>query len=158
MILGFGVEMADTALAVEELDSAGFIADSDLAGGVQLDAGAFVEANAVVVGMDADVVLTGDVHSSWANELAVDPFSADYDPETGRGARAVEFIVPGISSPGTLDPERAAEGERSAVERHPHVKWVNLRQRGYAVLDLDRSDAVAGGVVEAPAEPLLAGP
>ena len=29
----------------------------------------------------------------------------------------MEFIVPGISSPGTLDPERAAEGARSAVER-----------------------------------------
>ncbi|MCA9687132.1 MAG: alkaline phosphatase D family protein, partial [Myxococcales bacterium] len=40
------------------------------------------------------VVLTGDVHSSFANELVPDPY-VDYDPDTGAGSIAVEFVTPG---------------------------------------------------------------
>lgn len=92
--------------------------------------------------IDDTIVLSGDVHASWANDLPLDPFSPGrYDPTTGRGSLAVECIVPGVSSPGMRDPVRAEEQARSAEERHPHVKWVDLLHRGYALLDLDRERA-----------------
>jgi alkaline phosphatase D len=85
------------------------------------------------------VVLTGDIHSSWANELTLNPWDpASYDPDTGRGALGVEFATPAVSSPGVSDPvvaTRRAERFRGAS---PHVKFVELHQRGYVLLDIDR--------------------
>ena len=43
------------------------------------------------------VVVTGDVHSSWGMDVTVGDGS--YDPSTGEGAVAVEFVAPGITSP-----------------------------------------------------------
>lgn len=81
------------------------------------------------------VVLTGDIHTTWAIDLAEAPTDATrYDPTTGRGALAVEFVVPGISSPG-FPPNLA--NLASAVQRMaPHMKFVDLTKRGYGVLDL----------------------
>jgi alkaline phosphatase D len=90
------------------------------------------------------VVLTGDVHSSWALEVAEDPFDRRrYDAATGRGALAVELVTPGISSPSPVAPERAETRARDALARHPHLRWLDLRERGYAVLELDRERARA---------------
>ena len=53
--------------------------------------------------IDNFVVLTGDIHSSWGNDLAeypLVPFA--YNGETGEGALGVEFVVSGISSPAPL--------------------------------------------------------
>ena len=77
------------------------------------------------------VVLTGDIHSSWAFELADDPFGPDYDPSTGAGAVAVEFVVPAVTSPGF-----PGNGIASFLETHPHLRWGNLVERGYVVLDV----------------------
>lgn len=89
-------------------------------------------------------ILSGDAHSSWAMELAPDPFSRDsYDPVTGAGSLAVEFVTPAISSAGIAEPEEA--GARAAQIRasHRHVKFVNLVERGYFLLDVDRERAQA---------------
>ena len=78
------------------------------------------------------VVLTGDIHTSWASDLV--PDGVAYDPVTGDGALAVEIVVPGITSPGLgelfvdLGPE--------IVTDHPRFKFVDLVKRGYAVLDV----------------------
>jgi alkaline phosphatase D len=77
------------------------------------------------------VILTGDIHSSWAFEVADDPFSADYDPVTGAGAVAVEFVAPSITSPGF--PSDTAD---VFMETHPHLKWGNLVDHGYVLLDV----------------------
>ena len=46
------------------------------------------------------VVLTGDIHSSWAMDLTEMPYDAAmYDPATGEGSLAVEFVTPAITSP-----------------------------------------------------------
>ncbi|MFX4543546.1 alkaline phosphatase D family protein, partial [Acinetobacter baumannii] len=42
-------------------------------------------------------VLTGDIHSSWANNVARTPYAADYNQ--ARDSLAVEFVCPGITSP-----------------------------------------------------------
>jgi alkaline phosphatase D len=80
------------------------------------------------------VVLTGDIHSSWANDLTDD--LSTYDPETGAGALGVEVIVPGVTSPGF-----ASEGGdvlEAFRDELRHVQWADLGRRGYVVLDIDR--------------------
>ena len=90
------------------------------------------------------VVLTGDAHSSWAIDLARDPFAPEaYDPASGRGVLAVELVTPGVTSPSDLDAGRAARNAARVVAQHPHIHWVDLHHRGYVVLDLDAERAQA---------------
>jgi alkaline phosphatase D len=84
------------------------------------------------------VVLTGDIHSSWANDLTQDPNNPDlasggYEAATGNGSRAVEFVTTSITSPGLDDPSGATAGFIRSV--NPHIKYVDFNQRGYALLD-----------------------
>jgi alkaline phosphatase D len=74
------------------------------------------------------VVVTGDNHSSFANELTYDPH-VGYDPTTGAGAVAVEFVTPGITSPGL------GIGDVFAGN-NPHTRWSDTDQHGYLVLDV----------------------
>lgn len=82
------------------------------------------------------VVLTGDVHSSWAYELARDPFDrAKYNPETGQGALGTEIITPAVTSPGGPAADRIA----GLYAARPHLKFVaGESQRGYVILDVTR--------------------
>ncbi len=83
------------------------------------------------------IVLTGDIHSSWANELVVDPGDPMlYDPATGKGSLGVEFVTPGITSPGVpavflglIDQSR---------KLNPHIRWLEATKRGFVVLDVTR--------------------
>jgi alkaline phosphatase D len=89
--------------------------------------------------IDNVVVLTGDIHSSWANDLCPNPFDPEsYDPQTGRGSLAVEFATPGVTSPGTLDPVAAEQRRLDVVTRHPHVKFAEYNHRGYVLVDVTR--------------------
>lgn len=87
------------------------------------------------------VVLTGDIHSSWAADLCQDPNNPDlasggYQAATGAGSHAVEFVGTSVSSPGANDPT----GSTAALLRsiNPHFKYINLTQRGYMLVDLTR--------------------
>lgn len=80
------------------------------------------------------VVLTGDIHSSWANE--VPRTLADYDPATGAGAKLVEFVVPAITSPGVG--EALAETVQQLFMESADVRWVDMLHRGYVLLDVKR--------------------
>jgi alkaline phosphatase D len=81
------------------------------------------------------VVLTGDIHSSFANELVVDPLDpAMYDPASGKEAVAVEFVTPGITSPGL--PASLLPTVEMARPFNPHVRWLDLVRQGYLVLDV----------------------
>lgn len=91
------------------------------------------------------VVLTGDIHSSWASDLTQDPNNPDadrggYDPDTGRGSLAVEFVGTSVSSPGLDDPT----GEIAAYLRsqNPHFKYIDLNKRGYMLLDVTHERVV----------------
>ncbi|MCU0969286.1 MAG: alkaline phosphatase D family protein [Rubrivivax sp.] len=84
------------------------------------------------------VVLTGDIHSSWANDLTQDPNNPDvagggYDARSGEGSRAVEFVTTSVSSPGLSDPN----GTTAAFVRsvNPHIKYVDFNRRGYLLVD-----------------------
>jgi alkaline phosphatase D len=76
------------------------------------------------------VVLTGDIHSSWAFDLAVDPANT-YDPSDGTGSVGVEFVVPAVTSPGL------AFGSGPLMAANPHLHWVDGSSRGYIVVDVD---------------------
>lgn len=80
------------------------------------------------------VVLTGDIHMSWAFDVV--PADVDtYDPSTGAGSIAVEFVVPSVTSP-SLDREPAETLSEAALEV-PHVRLAQLWKRGYVLLDVD---------------------
>ncbi|MCC6216999.1 MAG: alkaline phosphatase D family protein [Polyangiaceae bacterium] len=80
------------------------------------------------------VVLTGDVHSSWAFDVAPDPNEPTaYDASTGAGSLAVEFVTPAVSSP---------SGPFSVLlpaidSANPHLAYREVTMRGYILLDLD---------------------
>ena len=91
------------------------------------------------------IVLTGDIHSAWANDLARDPNNPDvasggYDKASGAGSRAVEFVTTSITSPGLPDPD----GTFAAIlfSQNPHIKHADLDRRGYLLLDLKPSRVV----------------
>lgn len=91
------------------------------------------------------VILSGDLHSSWAADLTQDPnnpvvAAGGYDPATGNGSRAVEFVGTSISSPGLPDPGGAIAALLRS--RNPHFKYADLNQRGYMLLDVTRERAV----------------
>ncbi len=89
-----------------------------------------------------NVVLTGDIHSSWCNELTADPFdAAKYDPATGRGAVGVEFVCPAVTSPGPVADAAAPIVGAQLRAVSPHIKYVQLSRRGYGILDLNRERA-----------------
>ena len=80
------------------------------------------------------VVVTGDVHSSWAMDVTVDDGS--YTEETRDAAVAVEFVAPAISAaPGI--PLSVAE----AFASEPHVRDYEGERRGYFILDLQAQKA-----------------
>jgi alkaline phosphatase D len=88
--------------------------------------------------VDNLVVMTGDYHASWGNELTWNPWDAGYNPQTGRGVLGVEFVTPAVSSPGAADPVEAAQRATTYRFSSPHMKYVELHKRGYVLLDIDR--------------------
>lgn len=87
------------------------------------------------------VVLTGDIHSSWVSDVCADPYGGDYDPGTGEGSVAVEFVGTSVTSPGQADPDgQVAQGLRLL---NPHIKYVELTKRGYMLLDITTARASA---------------
>jgi alkaline phosphatase D len=64
-----------------------------------------------------------------------------YNPATGEGSRAVEFVTTSISSPAIPDPT----GSTAALLRsiNPHFKYIEFTKRGYMLLDITRSKTVA---------------
>ncbi len=80
------------------------------------------------------VVLTGDIHSAWANQLARSPFAEGFTPS--RDSLAVEFVAPGVTSTFPLPPTIGAALARSLPETHPHVAWANLSHRGFFTLEI----------------------
>jgi len=91
---------------------------------------------AEMASVDDVVVLTGDIHSAWASELTATPTDPEsYDPATGEGSVGVELVATAITSPGF--PELiAGPVEMTSREQNPHIKHINLTQRGWIVMDL----------------------
>ena len=77
------------------------------------------------------IVLTGDIHSSWANDIVALPSQHD----EGRGSVAVEFVAPAVTSPGLETAEVQALIEQ-ARPFNPQVRWFDAVKRGYLIMDV----------------------
>jgi alkaline phosphatase D len=89
--------------------------------------------------IDNVVVLTGDIHSSWANDLTPNPYNpAGYDPVSGRGSLGVELVTPAVTSPAFENPVEAAQTAALLRSISPHMKYIELNKRGYVLVDIDR--------------------
>jgi alkaline phosphatase D len=122
----------------------------------------FLKANQI----NNTVFITGDVHTSFAFDIAQRPsvFSEkgklpDYEPNTGEGSVAVEFVTPSITSD-NFDENKQIGLQRAKlleyqinktlpapppnnVNPNPHMKFVDLIRHGYFILDLKADKAQA---------------
>lgn len=87
--------------------------------------------------LDNAVILIGDIHSSWAMDVSLDPGNiAKYTPHNGNGSLAVEFVTPAVSSPAAPTKGLSDIAFALLATLNPHMKWVDLYHRGYIVLDV----------------------
>jgi len=77
------------------------------------------------------VVLTGDIHSSWANDLP----TSGYDASLMVGSAGVEFVTPSVTSPG-LDLGVASSVIQAS---NSHMKYIDLNQHGFVLLDVNQT-------------------
>lgn len=71
-------------------------------------------------------------------ELAEDPNNPDaYDPETGAGSLAVEFVTPGVTSP-AFPPGSNGSLLPVILAQNPHIKYADIENRGYTVVEVTR--------------------
>ncbi|MEQ8484562.1 MAG: alkaline phosphatase D family protein [Pseudomonadales bacterium] len=92
--------------------------------------------------IDDTVILTGDIHTAWAMDVTPDPMSSRYDRASGRGSLAVEMVTTSVTSPGIGgEPEQLRAREAMLVRDRPHIRHVNLREKGYLLLDVDAERA-----------------
>src|SRR4051812_12420666 len=83
------------------------------------------------------VFVSGDVHSSWACDLRLDP----HDPE--ETSVAVEFCTTSVTSENLDDHmgwgyrTRSPEVEREVVEDNPHISYAEFDSHGFLLIDVD---------------------
>ena len=76
------------------------------------------------------VVITGDIHTSWANDLP----TGNYDSQTGAGSVGVEFVVPSVTSPSGL-----TFGVTAIKAANDHIKYVDLTEKGFVIVDINKN-------------------
>ncbi|MBI5916087.1 MAG: alkaline phosphatase D family protein [Bacteroidetes bacterium] len=95
------------------------------------------------------VVITGDVHTSWAFDLTADPLDPDvYDRKTGKGVVGAEFVTPSITSfnfDEVVPKIVACEAKRRFKKKknNPHLRYNDLTRHGYFTLTLTQERAQA---------------
>jgi alkaline phosphatase D len=95
------------------------------------------------------VVVTGDVHSSWAFELTADPLDKNaYDRKTGKGVVGAEFVSPSVTSMNfdEIVPKFITwEAKRRFCKKknNPHLRYLDLNRHGYLLMTLTPQRAQA---------------
>lgn len=102
-----------------------------------------------------NVVLTGDIHTSWAADVVEDPFTPyhatsavtgapGYDPVTGLGSVAVELVAMSVSSNNFEEstdptaPAQVAAFNTAIVAGNPNVAYCDVAGHGYVLVDVTR--------------------
>jgi alkaline phosphatase D len=88
----------------------------------------------ITEGIDNLVVLTGDIHSAWAMDVAKDPGA--YDADTGAGAQCVEFICTSVTSP-AIEGLIGDLGVFFLKQICPYMKHIDLESHGYTIVDVN---------------------
>ncbi len=81
------------------------------------------------------VMLTGDIHTSWCNDVP----GPNYVSSTGAGSVCVEFVGSSVTSFNLPLPV----GVNIIKAFNPHMKFVNLDDKGYYILDVKKGRAQA---------------
>jgi alkaline phosphatase D len=84
------------------------------------------------------IITAGDTHSSWAFEVP-----SDKNP---KNAIAIEFGTPSITSANSNESraeEEVIAAENALQKLNPHLKYTNLRDHGYLLLNLTQDNATA---------------
>lgn len=85
------------------------------------------------LGVENVVALTGDIHSSWANDLPLSNYD-NSDVQNVIGSLGVEFVATSITSGGAPSvPQAIITGQ------NPHIRYVDLAKRGYVLLDVNKT-------------------
>jgi alkaline phosphatase D len=94
------------------------------------------------------VFVTGDIHSTWISDLPIEKNDPVYEPATGKGSTAVEFVTPSITSANINELLNVPPGSfqtqfliLQAKTLNPHIKDVELDNHGYAIIDLTDTKA-----------------
>jgi len=83
------------------------------------------------------VVLTGDIHTGWANDL---PLSLQtYDENTGAGSVAVEFVCPSVTSGNANNGVINSFGVPLISSQNPHIKYIDLAGHGGVIIDVNKT-------------------
>ncbi|WP_035233266.1 alkaline phosphatase D family protein [Alcanivorax nanhaiticus] len=90
--------------------------------------------------IDNVVVLTGDIHTSWASEIYRNPSSLLGD--LFDKPLAAEFVTPAVTSPGFPDGAAELAGILIPVV-NPHIRYVEAKSRGFILVDVTRARAQA---------------
>ena len=85
--------------------------------------------------IDNVVILTGDIHTSWASEIYRNPGSLLGD--LFDKPLAVELVTPAVTSPGFPDGAAEVAGALIPVV-NPHIRYVEAKSRGFILVDVDR--------------------
>lgn len=94
------------------------------------------------IGLQNLVVLTGDIHTSWAIELYENPFILAGANGVTEQPFGVELVAPSVTSPGF--PDGAAELVSPLIPvANPHIKYNELKTHGYVLVDLSRERMAA---------------
>jgi alkaline phosphatase D len=91
-------------------------------------------------GVNNTVVLTGDIHTNWANDLPLQ----NYDPNQGPNSAGVEYITTSITTANSESVDLpTGVGETLIQNLNAHIKYTRLSGHGYYVLTLDSAKAQA---------------
>jgi alkaline phosphatase D len=82
-------------------------------------------------------ILTGDLHSSWAVDVAANPFAPAARP------LAVELVAPAVSSPPLFVDETVKARAPLLRQFAPHVRYLDGDGNGYVVIDISRERMLA---------------
>jgi alkaline phosphatase D len=92
------------------------------------------------IGLQNLVVLTGDIHTSWAIELYENPLlllGGALEKPFG-----VELVTPSVTSPGF--PDGVAEVVSAAIPvANPHIRYNELKSKGYVLVNLTQERMLA---------------
>ena len=89
------------------------------------------------IGIENLVVLTGDIHTSWAIELYENPFAL-LGANPLQKSLGVEVVTPSVTSSGF--PDEVADVVSAALPLlNPHIKYNELKTKGFALLEMSRT-------------------
>ncbi len=89
--------------------------------------------NILTKNIDNVVVVTGDIHTSWANDLPFVP-GVPYDSTTGAGSAGVEFVGTSVTSPGLPIPLTST----LVKSNNPNIHYVEFNKKGYVIMDVTK--------------------